>query len=131
MDDGSTIDVLIECVKAAGGSKVVGHRIFPEKMVDAAQRHLLNCLSDGRSERLTPDQVMLVARLARERGCHAYAHHVAAELGYAEPIPIEPKDELADLLRRHVEETAEANKRQERIEQLLTSMQQRQTLRAA
>jgi len=97
----TTTDAIIECVKAAGGSKAVGHRIWPEKTVDAAQRHLLNCLNEGKAERLTPDQVILIARLARERGCHAYVEHLAHVLSYGQPQPIEPKDE-ADELRRQI-----------------------------
>lgn len=94
-------DALIDCVKAAGGSKVVGHRVWPEKTVDAAQRHLLNCLNEGKAERLTPDQVLFIARLAREKGCHSYMAHVAQTLSYSEPQPVEPRDE-ADELRRQV-----------------------------
>jgi hypothetical protein len=103
----TTTQALIECVKAAGGSKQVGHKVFPEKTVDQAQRHLLNCLNDERQERLTPDQVLLIAKLARDHGCHAYAHHVAQVLGYAEPVPVEPKDE-ADELRRQLLEMGKA-----------------------
>jgi len=102
MDAFDTVnDALIECVKAAGGSKAVGHRLWPEKTVDAAQRHLLACLNDGKAERLTPDQVLLVARMGRDVGCHAYANYCARALSYAEPQPIKPVDE-ADALRRQV-----------------------------
>lgn len=94
-------EALIACVKAAGGSKVVGHKLWPEKLVDAAQRHLLNCLNDGKAERLAPEQVLLVAKLARDGGCHAYADFVNQSLSYAAPVPIEPKDE-ADQLRREL-----------------------------
>lgn len=103
----TTTQALIECVKAAGGSKQVGHKVFPEKTVDQAQRHLLNCLNDDRQERLTPDQVLLIAKLARGYGCHAYAQHVAQHLGYTEPVPVEPKDE-ADELRRQLLEMGKA-----------------------
>lgn len=92
-------DCLVECVKAAGGSKVVGNKIWPEKTVDAAQRHLLNCLADGRAERLSPDQVLLLARLARDAGCHAYMQFCAQQLHYAAPVPREPAQELAELQR--------------------------------
>lgn len=103
----TTTQALIECVKAAGGSKQVGHKVFPEKTVDQAQRHLLNCLNDERQERLTPDQVLLIAKLARDVGCHAYAQHTAEVLGYAEPVPIEPRHE-ADELRRQLLEMGKA-----------------------
>jgi hypothetical protein len=98
-------DCLIECVKAAGGSKQVGARIWPEKTIEAAQRHLLNCLNEGKAERLTPEQVLLIARLARERGCHDYINFVCGQLSYSEPTPVEPKDAAADLQRQFIEST--------------------------
>lgn len=111
-------DCLIACVKAAGGSKQVGHKVWPEKTVDAAQRHLLNCLNEGKDERLTPDQVILIARLARDKGCHAYAEFVAFSLSYAEPVPIEPKDEADELRRQFIESTRSLAAMAERIEAL-------------
>lgn len=127
MPDFETLnDCLIECVKAAGGSKVVGHKVWPEKTVDAAQRHLLNCLNEGKAERLTPDQVLLIARLAREKGCHAYMQHMADALSYGEPVPVEPKDE-ADELRRQVLEMG--RDLQARLDRLATL--ERAPLRAA
>jgi hypothetical protein len=92
-------DALIECVKAAGGSKVVGHRLWPEKTVEGAQRHLLNCLEGGRAERLSPDKALLVAELARSHGCHAFMAYCATRLHYQAPVPHEPQHELAELQR--------------------------------
>lgn len=112
-------DCLIACVKAAGGSKHVGHKLWPEKLVDAAQRHLLACLNDSKPERLTPDQVVYVAQLAREKGCHAYAEYVAETLGYALPVPIEPRDELDDLLRQYMQRQDENKVRDERLSRLI------------
>ena len=109
---------LIECVKACGGSKVVGHKVWPEKTVDAAQRHLLNCLNEGKAERLSPDQVLLIAKLAREKGCHAYMQHMAAALSYAEPSPVEPEDERAVLQREFIEATDKLHRMAERIASL-------------
>ena len=51
-------------------------------------------------------ELELVMRLARAKGCHAGMQHLSAELSYAEPVPVEPKDEadekeqLADDFRR-------------------------------
>lgn len=101
-DDRSLNDVLIECVTAAGGSKVVGSRLWPEKLVDHAQRALLDALNDDRPHHLKPDQVLLVAELARAAGCHAFMLHSAARLHYQAPVPREPRDELADLQRSFV-----------------------------
>jgi len=94
-------DALIECVKACGGSKVVGVALWPAKGIEAAQRQLLACLNPDRNEKLGPEEVLLILRMARERGCHVGMQYLCAALSYAEPVPIEPKDE-ADELRRQV-----------------------------
>jgi len=94
-------DALIVCIKACGGSKQVGPLLWPEKSPDAAQRLLLDCLNEDRASRLSPEQVMLVLRMARDRGCHVGMQYIASELSYAEPQPIEPKD-AADVLRRQI-----------------------------
>lgn len=122
----TTTQALIECVKAAGGSKQVGHKVFPEKLVDQAQRHLLNCLNDDRPERLNPDQVLLIAKLARDNGCHAYAQHMADLLGYAEPVPVEPRDEADELRRQLLKIGKDLQDKLARLEGL-----ERVTLRAA
>jgi hypothetical protein len=107
MDDFDNLRAcLVACVKAAGGSKSVGTRLWPEKGVDAAARHLLNCLDEGRAERLTPDQVLYVAGLARAAGCHAYMDYCSRRLHYQQPVPREPAQELAELQRAFVEAAA-------------------------
>lgn len=128
----SLTDALVECVKAAGGSKVVGAALWPEKLVDAAQRHLLNCLKDGRAENLHPDQVVM--RLARAKGCHVGMQYMAHQLGYAEPQPVEPRDEVAELQRQFVEATkamAAMAARMEQLQEAGTTHTQRPALRAA
>jgi hypothetical protein len=104
MSDFETLnECLIECVKAAGGSKKVGPKVWPEKTVESAQRHLLNCLNEDKAERLNPDHVLFIARLAREKGCHAYVNYIAASLSYSQPIPVEPQDEAAEFQRQFIE----------------------------
>lgn len=112
-------DAYIEAVKALGGSKVVGVAIWPAKGVEAAQRRLLACLNADRDEKLSPDEALHIERLARERGCHVVAEFRAAALGYAPPIPVDPKDELTELLRQNLEAHREAERRHERIERLM------------
>jgi hypothetical protein len=112
-------DALIECVKACGGSKVVGVALWPAKGIEAAQRLLLACLNPERNEKLGPDEVLLVLRMARERGCHAGMQYLAEALSYAEPVPIEPKDELADLLRQYLARREDDGRKDVRLERLL------------
>lgn len=91
---------LKNAVIALGGSKIVGYALFPEKGVEAAQRHLLACLNDGKPERLTPDHLILLLSKAKQIGHHDALDFICASLGYSAPQPIEPKDESADLMRQ-------------------------------
>lgn len=119
MPDFETInEVLIACVKSCGGSKQVAHKLWPEKPLDAAQRHLLACLNEDKAERLSPQQVLLLLRLSRQAGCHIGMQYLAAELGYAEPQPVEPRDEVAELQRQYIEAARAMGKLAERIERL-------------
>jgi hypothetical protein len=112
-------DALIECVKACGGSKKVGHTLWPGKTVDAAQRHLLACLNEDKPERLCPDDLLHLLRLARAVGCHSGVEYIAEALGYAKPQPIEPKDELGDLLRQYLQQRDQDKNRDERLQRLI------------
>jgi hypothetical protein len=111
-------DALIECVKACGGSKQVAHKLWPEKTIESAQRHLLNCLNEDKAERLAPDQVLFVLKMAREKGCHEGMNFIAATLGYTIPHPVDPKDEAAELQRQYIEAARGLAKMAERIESL-------------
>lgn len=99
----SLADALRECVQACGGHKAVGVLLWPEKAADVAGRLLSDCLNDAKRERLSPEQVLLLLRLARERGCHAAMHFIARDAGYSDPQPLEPEDERAKLQREFIE----------------------------
>lgn len=109
-------DALRECISACGGMKAVGSRMWPEKDPEHAGRLLADCLNDAKREKLSPEQMLLLLRLARERGCHAGLTFIARELGYAEPVPIEPEDERAKLQREYVEAARHMARLAERIE---------------
>ena len=70
-------------VKAAGGSKVVGAALWPDMAVDAAQRKLLNALSETHAERLKPSATRFVLRLARDKGFHDAAIWWLDSVGYS------------------------------------------------
>lgn len=124
-------DALIECVKALGGSKVVGPALWPEKAPDAAQRLLLDCLNPDRPAHLTPEHVVLLMRKARQAGHHLVADWLMSELGYAKPVPIEPRDEVAELQRQFIQATQDMATMMERMQSLQAQMAARPTLRAA
>src|SRR4051812_30106226 len=91
-------EALIDCVKAAGGSKKVGPKLWPEKPQDAATRLLLDCLNEDRPAKLSPEQVMFIMRMAREVNFHDGMNYFAETLGYGTPVPVNPADELQKLM---------------------------------
>ncbi len=118
MSDRSLNGELVECVKVLGGSKQVASKLWPEKTPDAAQRLLLDCLNEDRPAHLTPEQMLLVLRLARAKGYHAGFAYMAETLGYAPPVPVEPRDEVAELQRQFVVATQVMTALAERMEVL-------------
>lgn len=114
MDDGIN-DVLIESVKACGGSKVVGVALWPAMGLEAAQRRLLACLNADRAEKLGPDEVVHIARLARQRGKHMLLEWLCAELGYQPPVPAAPADQRDELQRQFLAAAADLSKLAARI----------------
>lgn len=114
----SLCDALRECIAVCGGMKAVGAKLWPEKDADYAGRALADCLNDAKRDKLSPEQVLLILRMARAHGCHAGMAFIARDLGYSDPQPIEPEDERAALQRQFIESTALLVKMAERIEDL-------------
>lgn len=125
-------DALIACVKALGGSKQVGPLLWPDATPDAAQRKLLDCLNDDRPHHLTPAQMMMMLRLARHRGFHEAADFMMSELGYAPPVPVDPRDEAAELQRQFIAASEQLTAMLGRMESLQAQIAgHRPNLRAA
>lgn len=118
-------DALIACVKALGGSKQVGPLLWPDKTPEAAQRLLLDCLNEDRAAHLTPDQVVMVLRLARARSCHVGVDFILSSLGYAPTLPVEPKDEAAELQREYIQAIELQRSIAERIERAVSRLNMR------
>ena len=96
-------DALDACVRMCGGAKKVASKLWPEKTADAAHRLLLQCLNEDRQEKLGPEQVLFILKLAREQGFHDGINFIARESGYADPQPMDPEDERAELMREFVD----------------------------
>jgi hypothetical protein len=110
--------VLVECVKASGGSAIVGPKLWPEKPREAAQRLLLDCLNEDRSAKLSPEQVLLILKLSRAKGYHEGIAYILSDVGYAPTTPIEPKDEAAELQRQFIECVSLAERLAQRMERI-------------
>jgi hypothetical protein len=92
-------DVLIGCVDAAGGPKTVGHALWPHMDAIDAGKKLCRCLNPERAEKLSPEEVLRIIRMARDQGCHAAMEYLADTLGYSRPALAEPVDEDRAQLR--------------------------------
>ncbi len=94
--------VLVDIVKALGGSKKVAPLMWPEKSVNAAAILLCDCLNNDRAQKLTPDQAMFILRLARNNNINIGIEYICQALGYSKPTPIQPEDEKAQLMREFI-----------------------------
>lgn len=114
------LSALTTCVQALGGAKKVGVMLRPEyeEDPDKASRWLLACLNHGRDEKLSFEQAFKVMREAKGIGCHVAMAHIAQEVGYSEPQPIEPEDERAKLQRDYIAAVKSITSIAQRLEQL-------------
>ena len=90
-------------VQALGGFKRVGHELKPDLSVEAAGRWLADCCNQDKREKLSPTELAYVRRRARQAGVHILAAFEMRDSGYADPVPIEPEDERAALMREFVQ----------------------------
>ncbi len=110
-------DAIRTAVQALGGAKKVGAMLWPDKMPDKAGEWLNSCLNQSRPEKLDPEQVLFIARAARQVGCHVVADYFASDCGY-QFTPIEPKDEVAELQRQYIEAAKTIHALTSRIEKI-------------
>lgn len=97
-------DAIDEVIRVCGGRKRFACEMWPDKPARDAHNLLDACLNPERRERLSPAQVMYIAKRGAESGCHAVMQYMAAECGY-EIKPI-TKAEEADRLATVVEQSA-------------------------
>jgi len=93
-------DVLKYVVQSLGKPKDVGPLLFPHKEDPfAAGRLLSDCINSNRDAKLDIEQIILLLRLAKEKGCHAGIEYLCTAAGYSKPTPIDPQDEQAERQR--------------------------------
>ena len=120
----SVYDALRAIVQQLGGPKIVGAQLWPAKSVDDARRQLLDCLNPDRHEKLDPEQVVHLFRLAREANFHVAKHWLDAETGYLPSTPADPTEEQARL----VAEIEKAGATLQRALNTLDKLRERPTL---
>lgn len=92
-------DALLHAVTALGGYKKVGSVLRPELPVEQAAQWLRDCLSPSRREKLSPDHVLFLCRLARQANVHAPMNFIALTTGY-KAVPVD-----ADAQKQSLQET--------------------------
>lgn len=106
-------DVLRAAVQAAGGSKEVASRLWPNKPIAEAQRELLDSLNRDRPRKLEVEEVMAILSFARTAGFHQAKHWIDHAIGYDATPPLDPiieRDRLAEAL-EHAADSFEAMRR--------------------
>lgn len=95
-------DAVKHVVAVLGGAKDAGKMLWPTKSTEAARTRLLDCLNPKEPDKLAPDEIVALARAGRDSGCHAIVNWLCGEAGYAQPLPIAPGDEAAELERQTI-----------------------------
>lgn len=96
-------DAIRDTITGLGGMKVVGNMLWPALPVDDAGRRLAHCLNSEKREKLSPGELQLIRRAARKAGIHILAFYECRDAGYAEPNPINPADEAAQLQKQFIQ----------------------------
>lgn len=95
-------DAIRDTVMALGGFKKVGSMLWPAMPADDAGRKISACLNTEKREKLDLGELRLIRHAAREKGVHTLMSYESRDAGYAEPVPITPEDEAAQLKREYI-----------------------------
>lgn len=98
-------DALTSAVNSLGGFKKVGPVLRPELPIDQAAGWLRDCLNPTRREKLAPEQVLLILRLARQAGVHSAMQFLAFDTGY-KAVPVDPQTQQQELQQKFVDAVA-------------------------
>lgn len=93
-------DAIDEVCRAAGGRKSMACALWPDKPARDAHNLLDACLNQERRERLTPSQLIYIARKGREVGCHALMTYFDHECGYeSKPVDLDAqRDRVVEVI---------------------------------
>jgi hypothetical protein len=115
------VDTLNDAVRDTArivGFKEIARSLWPAKGQEAAARYLNDCLNNDREQKLSGEEIMVIARRGREIGCYLITAFINAETGFALPTPIDPEDQKAELQRRYIASVQEQKAITARMERL-------------
>jgi hypothetical protein len=90
-------DAIGSAVQSLGGRKKVASLLWPALKPEIGYARISSCLSQDKADKFSLDELVRIARLARDVGDHSFMQYLAGELSYRIE-PISPKDELAQAL---------------------------------
>ena len=90
----SICDAIGCAVQTIGGAKKASALLWPAMKAETAYTRLRHCLADEFPEKLSPDEVLLLARHARNLGDHSIMQYLAVCLDY-EIRPTNPDEAKA------------------------------------
>lgn len=113
-------DAIRDAVMSLGGFKKVGATLWPAMPADDAGRKLAHCLNTDKREKLDLGELQLIRREARKVGVHILASYEMRDAGYADPQPVNPEDEQAQLQREYIAAVKSMSAIQARLDRLNT-----------
>lgn len=114
-------DALGADIAAAGGFKVVAGKLWPAESPTSAAAKLRNAINPDQQQKLCPEEVMRIKRLALEVGSSATITYESHQFGYLVQW-IEPEDELQRIERENNELLKALTKRMERADTLRSQL---------
>jgi hypothetical protein len=113
----SIFDAMGADVAACGGMKKVAGMLWPSIEPSIAAARLRSGLNPEHAQKLSPDEVLQIKRIAKQHNSHAAIDYEAQQLGY-QLTWVDPVDELEQIERENNEMLRAILKRTERAEQL-------------
>ncbi|MBN9411357.1 MAG: hypothetical protein J0H69_19605 [Burkholderiales bacterium] len=110
-------DALTATVAALGGFKKIGAQLWGELPPEQAAQRLRDCLNPSRREKLSPEQLLFIVRMARQAGFHALMNFVAADTGY-KAAPIDAERQKQDLQAAIAAGMEQLNRQMARLERM-------------
>jgi hypothetical protein len=109
-------DALRDAVRALGGTKAVGGKLFPSLPIEQAASRVADCLNVDRRQHFAPSEVCWLLRQARIAGHHETMVYIATVAGYEPPRPASDLEELAALQQAFIRATSDLKAIGHRIE---------------
>ncbi|MCH8137230.1 MAG: hypothetical protein IIB77_14740 [Proteobacteria bacterium] len=95
-------DALHTLVARCGGPKVCGSTIWPNKNPIKAAHWLNDCINAEKPAKLDPEDLIALLTIGREKGCHTVLNYICSRIGYTQPKPQPPEDELGELYAKYI-----------------------------